>query len=72
MGVAVEAPAPVVRVAALLLLVPLALLMGTRLHVGGHRTGIPLPWATIDSLPLLESAGAQPLHAPRANSAAPR
>ena len=47
---------PVVRVAALLLLVPLLLSMGTRLHVGGHRTGIPMPWAVIDSLPLLESA----------------
>jgi hypothetical protein len=47
----------VVRVAALLLLVPLVLSMGARLHVGGHRTGIPLPWAAIDSLPLLESAG---------------
>jgi hypothetical protein len=47
----------VVRVAALLLLVPLVLSMGTRLHVGGHRTGIPLPWAAIDSVPLLESAG---------------
>jgi hypothetical protein len=48
---------PVVRVTALLLLVPLVLSMGARLHVGGHRTGIPLPWAAIDSLPLLESAG---------------
>ena len=48
----------VVRVTALLLLVPLILSMGTRLHVGGHRTDIPLPWAAIDSLPLLENAGA--------------
>jgi hypothetical protein len=48
--------APVVRVAALLFLVPLILSMGARLFVGGHRTGIPLPWAAIDSLPLLESA----------------
>src|SRR6185503_12808554 len=47
--------APVVRVAALLFLVPLILSMGARLFVGGHRTGIPLPWAAIDSLPLLES-----------------
>jgi hypothetical protein len=47
---------PVVRVAALLFLVPLILSMGVRLVVGGHRTGIPLPWAAIDSLPLLESA----------------
>jgi hypothetical protein len=47
---------PVVRVATLLLLVPLVLSMGARLHVGGTRTGIRLPWAAIDSLPLLESA----------------
>jgi hypothetical protein len=47
---------PVVRVAALLLVVPLVLSMGTRLHLGGRRTGIPLPWAAIDSAPLLESA----------------
>src|SRR5215207_1831473 len=49
---------PVVRVAAVLLLVPLVLSMGARLHVGGRRTGIPLPWALLDSLPLLESAKA--------------
>jgi hypothetical protein len=48
---------PAVRVAALLLLVPLVLSMGTRLQIGGRRTGIPLPWAAIDSLPLLENAG---------------
>ena len=47
-----------VRMAALLLLVPLVLSMGTRLQIGGRRTGIPLPWAAIDSLPLLENAGA--------------
>jgi hypothetical protein len=47
---------PVVRAAALLFMVPLVLSMGARLHVGGHRTAIPLPWAAIDSLPLLESA----------------
>jgi hypothetical protein len=47
---------PVVRVAALLFLVPLILSTGARLFVGGHKTGIPLPWAAIDSLPLLESA----------------
>ena len=47
---------PVVRMATLLLLVPLVLSMGARLHVGGHRTQVPLPWAMIDSLPLLESA----------------
>ena len=46
----------VVRVAALLFLVPLILSMGTQLSVGGHETGIPMPWAAIDSLPLLESA----------------
>jgi hypothetical protein len=49
---------PVVRAATLLLLVPLVLSMGARLHVGGRGTGIPLPWALLDSLPLLESAGA--------------
>jgi hypothetical protein len=47
---------PVVRVAALLFLVPLLLSMGARLSVGGHQTGVPMPWAAIDSLPLLESA----------------
>jgi hypothetical protein len=47
---------PVVRMATLLLLAPLVLSMGARLHVGGHRTQVPLPWAAIDSLPLLESA----------------
>jgi hypothetical protein len=47
---------PVVRVAALLFLVPLILSMGARLVVGGHRTGIPLPWAALESLPLLGSA----------------
>jgi hypothetical protein len=49
---------PVVRVAAVGLLVPLVLSMGARLHVGGERTGIRLPWALLDSLPLLESAKA--------------
>jgi hypothetical protein len=47
---------PVVRVATVLLVVPLVLSMGTRLHVGGERTGIPLPWTLLDSLPLLQSA----------------
>jgi hypothetical protein len=49
---------PVVRVAAVGLLVSLGLSMGARLHVGGASTGIPLPWALLDSLPLLESAKA--------------
>jgi hypothetical protein len=47
---------PVVRLAALALLVPLVLSMGTRLHLGGRPTDVPLPWAAIDSLPLLENA----------------
>ena len=47
---------PVVRVATVLFLVSLVLAMGTRLVVGGHRTDLPLPWAAIESLPLLGSA----------------
>jgi hypothetical protein len=47
---------PVVRVVAVLFLLALVLSMGARLVVGGQRTGLPLPWAAIDSLPLLESA----------------
>jgi len=48
--------APVVRVAAVLFLLALVLSMGARLVVGGRPTDLPLPWAAIDSLPLLESA----------------
>jgi hypothetical protein len=47
---------PVVRVTAVLFLLALVLSMGARLVVGGHPTGLPLPWAAIDSLPLLQSA----------------
>ena len=49
--------------AAVLLLAPLVLSMRARLHVGGRRTGIPLPWALLDSLPLLESAKANRIKA---------
>jgi hypothetical protein len=47
---------PLVRVAAVLFLLALVLSMGARLVVGGRPTELPLPWAAIDSLPLLESA----------------
>ena len=47
---------PVVRVSAILFLLALVLSMGERLIVGGQPTGVPLPWAAINSLPLLESA----------------
>jgi hypothetical protein len=46
---------PAVRVAALTALVMLVLSMGERLWWAGTRTGIRLPWAAIDDLPLLDS-----------------
>lgn len=45
----------VVRLLFALLIVVLVLLLGSHLHVGGHRT-IVLPWAAIASLPLLRHA----------------
>jgi hypothetical protein len=47
---------PVVRVSAVLFLLALVLSMGARLVVGGQPMDLPLPWAAINSLPLLESA----------------
>jgi hypothetical protein len=46
---------PVVRLAALAGLGTAVLSMGPYLYVGGHRTHIPLPWAVLRRLPLLES-----------------
>ena len=34
----------------------LVLSLGTQLHVDGHRTGIPLPYALLAGLPLMENA----------------
>jgi hypothetical protein len=45
---------PVVRVAAMAALIMLVLSMGERLWWGGTRTGIRLPWAAMDELPLLD------------------
>jgi hypothetical protein len=47
---------PVVRAAALLALGAIVLSMGNRVHVAGHVTGIRLPWAALQRLPLLQSA----------------
>jgi hypothetical protein len=47
---------PVVRAAFPLALAAIVLSMGTRLHVAGHVTGIRLPWAALQRLPLLQSA----------------
>ena len=46
----------VVRVAFVTGLVMLVLSMGERLHVGGRILDVPLPWAAMRSLPLVESA----------------
>src|SRR5439155_13992216 len=47
---------PLVRMAAALSVVAALLSMGPSLHVGGHVTPIPLPWAVLGRLPLFESA----------------
>jgi hypothetical protein len=47
---------PVVRAALLLALVAIVLSMGNRVHVAGQVTGIRLPWAALQRLPLLQSA----------------
>ena len=44
-----------VRVATICGVVYLVLSLGPSLHVGGHDTGIPLPWAVIDRVPLLSN-----------------
>jgi hypothetical protein len=46
---------PHVRLAALAGLVTAVLSMGAVLYVGGHNTGVPLPWTVLDGLPLFES-----------------
>jgi hypothetical protein len=46
---------PHVRLAALAGLITAVLSMGSVLYVGGHRTGVPLPWTALDGLPLFES-----------------
>jgi Glycosyltransferase family 87 len=46
---------PHVRLAALAGLATAVLSMGAVLYVGGHRTGVPLPWAALSHLPLFES-----------------
>jgi hypothetical protein len=46
---------PVVRAAAPVALGTAVLSMGAHLHVGGDRTGVPLPWAAVQRLPLLDS-----------------
>ena len=46
-----------VRFAALLALLITVLALGVRLHVHGHAyTGVPLPWAAVDHVPLLADA----------------
>jgi hypothetical protein len=46
---------PVVRAATLTGLGMAVLSMGAHLHVGGHRTDVPLPWSALQQLPLLQS-----------------
>lgn len=46
---------PVVRVAALVAVGTAVLSMGGHLYVGGDRTGVPLPWAAVHRVPLMES-----------------
>jgi hypothetical protein len=42
-----------VRVAAICAAVFAVLSLGPSLHVGGHDTGVPLPWAVVEHVPLL-------------------
>lgn len=44
-----------VRVVAIAAAVVAVLSLGSHLAVAGHRTGVPLPWALVARLPLLES-----------------
>ena len=44
---------PVVRVGAAMLVVCMVLSLGSRLRVGGLVTLVPLPWAAVESLPVL-------------------
>jgi hypothetical protein len=45
---------PVVRVAFAMFLVSLVLSFGRQLRVAGHATGLPLPWAAMERLPLVQ------------------
>jgi len=44
---------PATRVLVGVLVVSYVLSLGTRLHIAGHETGIPLPWAPLHRLPVL-------------------
>lgn len=44
-----------VQFAAVMAVVGMVLSMGSRLHVDGHRTGVPLPFIVLAHLPLLDS-----------------
>jgi hypothetical protein len=46
---------PVVRWAALLAVGLAVLSLGPQLHVGGHVTALPLPWALVQRLPLMQN-----------------
>lgn len=46
---------PVVRWASLLTVVVALLSLGSQLHVGGRVTAVPLPWALVGKLPLLQN-----------------
>ena len=48
--------APAVRVSFLTALLIALLSMGQRVHIGGRVTDVPLPWAVVGDIPLLESA----------------
>jgi hypothetical protein len=51
--VAARRRSPVVRVGAAMLAVCMVLSLGSRLRVGGLATPVPLPWAAVESLPVL-------------------
>jgi hypothetical protein len=51
--VAARRRSPVVRVGAAMLVVCMVLSLGSRLRVGGLVTLVPLPWAAVESLPVL-------------------
>jgi hypothetical protein len=46
---------PFVRAGFALLVVCLVLSLGARLRVGGQPTGVPLPWAAMEALPLVQN-----------------
>ena len=51
--VAARRRSPVVRVGAAMVVVCMVLSLGSRLRVGGLVTLVPLPWAAVESLPVL-------------------